>query len=540
MKPILTIRALIGFVILAMGIVALAPTAQAATTPPLGAAANFAVLGGSTVTSTGPTAVTGDLGVSPGTAIVGFPPGTVTGTLHAGDPAADQAQADIGTAITAAAGQPCGTNLSGQNLGGLTLAPGVYCFNSSAQLTGTLTLDAQGDPQAAWVIQVASSLTTASNAAVVLTGGTAPCNNGNITWLVGNSATVGSGTDFVGNILADTSITFNAGANGTGALYAHTGAVTMDSNHVSTCGGTGGGTGGGKADPTLSTTPSPSVPRGGRISDSARLTGGASPTGNVTFRLFAPGDTACANPIATKVGALSGNTAVSGDVTATTVGTYRWTAAYAGDAANNPAYSPCGSELVNVTAQVLTGRAYGLSATATLLGQPLVNVVPTPDTGHISTTSSSTTPTPCVATLTGLVSAHALCASVATVATPASSTVHASAADAGVNLTGIPVVTARVVSSSSATTCAGSTGSTTIDFLKVGSTVVIAQPTPVAPNTTLTVGVLTLMLNEQIPFSSPDNGLTVNAVHLKVNTVGLAKVDVVIASSESDIGNCPA
>ncbi|MDQ3404663.1 MAG: ice-binding family protein [Actinomycetota bacterium] len=252
--------------------VAVPAAAQAATTPPLGSAATFAVLGASTVTSTGPTEVTGD---SPGTAVVGFPPGSVTGTTHTAD--AVSAQADIGTAITFTANQACDTDLTGQDLGGLTLAPGVYCFDSSAQLTGTMTLDARGDPNAAWVIQVATSLTTGSNAAVVLIGGVVPCND-NITWLMGSSATVGAGTSFVGNILAHTSITLAAGAVSSGGLYAHTGAVTMDSAVVSTCASTGG-----KAGPTITTTPSGSVPVDGDISDSARLTGGASPTGTAPW-----------------------------------------------------------------------------------------------------------------------------------------------------------------------------------------------------------------------------------------------------------------
>lgn len=530
MKLIHTIRAILG----AGVAVLVSATAQAATSPPLGSAAGFAVLGASTVTNTGPTVVTGDLGVSPGTAVVGFPPGSVIGTIHTNNAVAAQAQADIGAAITFAAGEPCDTNLTGQDLGGLTLIPGVYCFNSSAQLTGTLTLDAQGDPQAAWIVQVGSSLTTASNAAVVLINGATPCNSNNVTWQVGASATVGTGTSFVGNILASTSITLNAGANTTGSLYAHTGAVTLDTNDVSTCAGAGG-----KASPTIATTPSGSVPAGGSISDSATLYGGASPTGSVAFTLFGPGDTTCSTPIATQTVPLNGNTASSGSVTVGAAGTYNWMATYSGDANNNPTTSPCGSEQVVVTAQTLTGRAFGLTALATLLGNPIVTVAPIPDTGFISTASSSTTSTPCVAMLSGAVSAHALCANVTTVAFPATSTATASVADATVGIPTLPIITMQVVQSSSTTNCTGSTGTTTIDFLKVGVTVVIAQRTQVAPNTAITVGVVSLVLNEQIPFTSPDNGLTVNAVHIKTNVLGLAKADVIVASSESDIQSCP-
>ncbi len=506
----------------------------AANSPPLGTAANFAVLGASTVTNTGPSVVTGDLGVSPGTAVAGFPPGQVVGTVHAGDPVASQAQSDIGTAYGIAAGEPCDQNLSGQNLGGQTLPPGVYCFNSSAQLTGTLKLDAQGNPNAAWLFQVTSSLTTASNASVVLVNGATPCNNNNVTWQVGSSATIGTGTAFVGNVLANTSVTFNAGANSTGSLYAHTGAVTMDSNNVSTCTGAGG-----KASPTISTTPSGSVPAGGSIADSANIAGGASPTGSVTFTLFAAGDTTCTTPIATRTNTLTGNTASSGNIPVSAAGTYSWVATYSGDATNSPATSRCGSETVLVTAQTLTGRAYGVAAQATLLGLPLLTVAPTPDTGSVSTAASTSTSTPCVATLSGMLDAHALCANVTTVANPASSTADASVADVTATILTVPTVTLRLVQSTSTTTCAGSTGGTTIAFLSVGGVVVVGQPTQIAANTSVSVGVVSLVLNEQLPLTGTDRGLTVNAVHVRVSTLGLATVNLVVASSQSDIGNCP-
>jgi hypothetical protein len=294
-----------------------------------------------------------------------------------------------------------------------------------------------------------------------------------------------------------------------------------------------------KATPAIATTPSGTVPAGGNVSDTATVSGGFGPTGTVTFTLFAPGDTGCATPIATRTGTLSGGTAASGSVQIGAAGIYRWVASYSGDANNNAVTSPCGSEQVTVTPQVLTGRAYGLAAQAALLGAVLVNVPPTPDTGHISTTSSTTTSVPCVASVGGLVSAHVLCAQVATTAFPGRSAATASVADASVGITGIPLITLTTIQSSSTTTCAGSTGTTTIAFLKVGDVTVISQPTNIAPNTTVNVGVVKLVLNEQIPFSSPDRGLTVNAVHITVNTLGLARTDVVLASSESDIGNCP-
>jgi hypothetical protein len=197
----------------------------------LGNATPFAVLAGSTVTNTGPTVITGNLGVSPGSAITGFPPGLVIGTIHSADAVAAQAQSSLTTAYNVAAGLSPTSTLTGQDLGGLTLTPGVYFFSSSAQLTGTLTLDAQGDPNAVFVFQIGSTLTTASNSAVVFSNGGQGLNT---FWQVGSSATLGTTTAFTGNILALTSITLDTGANiGCGRALAQNGAVTLDSNLVS-------------------------------------------------------------------------------------------------------------------------------------------------------------------------------------------------------------------------------------------------------------------------------------------------------------------
>src|SRR3954454_9358766 len=135
----------------------------AQTAPTLGSAQSFAVLGGSTVTNTGPSVITGDLGVSPGSAVTGFPPGTVvSGTIHAADAVAAAAQSSLTTAYNSLAGQACTQDLTGQDLGGLTLTAGVYCFSTSAQLTGTLTLNAQGNSSAVFIFKIGSTLTTAS------------------------------------------------------------------------------------------------------------------------------------------------------------------------------------------------------------------------------------------------------------------------------------------------------------------------------------------------------------------------------------------
>jgi type VI secretion system secreted protein VgrG len=135
------------------------------------------VLGGSTVTNTGSSVITGDLGVSLGSAVTGFPPGIVTGgTMHAADAVALQTQNDTTTAYNNLAGQTCTSDLTGQDIGGQTLVAGVYCFSPSAQLTGALTLNAEGDPNAVWVFKTGSTLTTASNSSVLLINGGQACN----------------------------------------------------------------------------------------------------------------------------------------------------------------------------------------------------------------------------------------------------------------------------------------------------------------------------------------------------------------------------
>ena len=212
-----------------------APT-LAATAPSLGTAQSFAVLGGSTVTNTGATVITGDLGVSPGSAVTGFPPGVVTGgAIHSADAVALQAQGDVVTAYNNLAGQPVTSTLTGQDLGGLTLTPGVYHFDSSAQLTGTLNLDAQGDPNAVFIFQVGSALTTASNSSVQVINAVQAGQGCNVFWQIGSSATVGTGSTFIGNILALASVTLTTGASVSGRVLARTGAVTMDTNTVSAC-----------------------------------------------------------------------------------------------------------------------------------------------------------------------------------------------------------------------------------------------------------------------------------------------------------------
>lgn len=201
----------------------------------LGSANNFAVLAGSTITSTGNTVISGgDVGVAPGTAITGFPPAAITPpyTTQSATAAALQAQTDLTTAFATAAGLAPTQNLTGQNLGGLTLTPGVYSFSSSAFLTGTLTLNDLGNPDAIFVFQIGSTLVTASDSSVVTINSVATSGISAF-WQVGSSATLGTGTAFEGNILADTSITLDTGASDLdGRLLAINGAVTLDDNDI--------------------------------------------------------------------------------------------------------------------------------------------------------------------------------------------------------------------------------------------------------------------------------------------------------------------
>lgn len=201
----------------------------------LGTAAPFSVLAASAITSTGLTVVAGELGIYPNgaTSITGFPPG-ISGQVHGADAVAKQAQADATSAYNEAVALASTKDLTGQDLGGMILPPGVYTFTSSAELTGILTLDAQGNSNAEWVFQIGSTITTASASSVLLINGANACN---VFWQIGSSATLGTGTIFAGNIIAEASITVTTGCSVFGGLYALTAAVTLDDNLITQCQG---------------------------------------------------------------------------------------------------------------------------------------------------------------------------------------------------------------------------------------------------------------------------------------------------------------
>lgn len=219
---------LAAIVLLANGLGTLASSVAQAPVG-LGTAESFAVLAGTTVTNTGPTIISGNLGVSPGTAVTGFPPGSVIdGKQHRADEVALNAQSDLVTAYNDAAGRTPVTTVS-KDLGGQMLAPGVYKAAGGIGLTGTVTLNANNDPNAVFIFQAGSTLITASSSTVALIGGAQACN---VFWQVGSSATLGTNTTFAGNVLALTSASVQTGTTVSGRVLARNGQVSLDDNII--------------------------------------------------------------------------------------------------------------------------------------------------------------------------------------------------------------------------------------------------------------------------------------------------------------------
>ena len=220
---------LISFAIAAAVLLMIGTTANAAIVPtvPLATSANYAVLGGSTVTNTGASTLNGSLGLSPGTSVTGFPPGLVIppGTKNITNAAAAQAQSDLTAAYVNAAGRPLNATTTA-NLANKHLQAGVYAGPSKGalSLTGPLVLDGAGNANSVFIFQTNSTLITASGSTVTLINGAQECN---VFWQVGSSATLGTGSVFVGNILALTSITVNNSVTVHGRALARNGAVTL-------------------------------------------------------------------------------------------------------------------------------------------------------------------------------------------------------------------------------------------------------------------------------------------------------------------------
>jgi hypothetical protein len=201
----------------------------------LGSAESFAVLAGSAITNAGVTKVRGNMGVSPGTSITGLPTGQPTlGRIHAGDAGAAQAQVDLAAAYNRLIGMPCTVSMCGENLGGRTLRPGTYWCAASADLAGSLNLDACGDSSAVFVFQIRNSLTVASCASIRLCNGAQPSH---VWWLVGNSAVLGVSSTMQGNLIARSNIALTSGASVVGRALALGGAVSMNANAIVGVGG---------------------------------------------------------------------------------------------------------------------------------------------------------------------------------------------------------------------------------------------------------------------------------------------------------------
>ena len=255
------------------------PVAAHAAPVELGTAAPFVVLGASTVTNSGPSVLNGDLGVATGTALEGFgSPAVVNGATHVNDGPANDGQADLEVAYGVAAGQavPPANDLTGTDLGNRTLIPGAYRYTSDALLTGPLTLDAGGDPDAQFVFLITSALTTAPGSSVALINGASPCN---VYWQVGSSATLDTTTAFKGNVMAYADIWLQNAASVDGRLLALNGEVTLINNRLDNSMCTSGSTSTPPSETPPSDTQSDTTPTGEAPAEGPSSPGGVLPAG---------------------------------------------------------------------------------------------------------------------------------------------------------------------------------------------------------------------------------------------------------------------
>ena len=299
-------------------------TALAATQPGLGSAKKFAVLAGSTITNVPTSAITGDVGLDPGSTVSGFSlvsSGTgfftstqVVGQVHINDDVARQAKSDLGTAYTDAASAPTTLDLSGQDLGGMTLGPGVYSFSSSAQLTGPAPLTLSGDAAGVFIFKIAGTLTTASNSQITLVGGASACG---VYWQVG-SANLGLTTHFEGTLMAMDSITMGTGASMNGRALARNGAVRLDNDTITVpaC-----------AEPTTTTLGSSSNPS--TVGSSVTYTATVVPTPDGGTMAFTDNTTTLSGCAAVAVNTTTGEASCTTSYSA--VGSHSILASYSGD-----------------------------------------------------------------------------------------------------------------------------------------------------------------------------------------------------------------
>jgi hypothetical protein len=333
----LTLLASMGFAALLYG----ASPLFAATAPLLGTADSFGVLAALSAASANMTTVSGDLGLSPGLAISRTGPWTVGGTEYFGPLSlAATAQADALSAFNNLAGQ--GSN-GGWGVNPWSPVPGVWTVAADTTFAGTITLT--GLATDVWVFQVGRDMTFSGS--VIMAGDAQACN---VFWQIGRSATIASGSTFVGTLIASADVTLVSGANVEGRIISLNGALTTDGNNVTVCSLL--------ASTTLSNpVPLPGGTIGAAISDTKTLSGGTNPTGTITFYLYGPNDDFCTlgaiftSPPVT----VNGNGDYgSGPYTPTAAGTYRWIAAYSGDGSNAPSTTLCNdlNESVVVTAPV--------------------------------------------------------------------------------------------------------------------------------------------------------------------------------------------